>query len=113
MEISITLKDPSSNYIDTVIVNDVKDKYDFTYLDNENNVCNIKIYEDGLTLNKRANEYNLYLCLLAQTYAQIETCEGIVKFDTKVVDFIKNDDILVVHYSIDSDIREITIRYRS
>ena len=113
MEISITLKDPSSNYIDTVVVNNIKNKDDFTYLDNENNVCNIRVYEDGLTLDKKGKDYNLYLCLMGEPYAQIQTCEGIVKFNTKVVDFLKNDDILVMHYSIDSDTREITIRYRS
>lgn len=111
MKVQIKLDSPSDRIVDIVNVENVTNINNFAYLDNENNKCHISIYDEGLVLLKQCKEYYLDLHLLDPCYALIKTKEGNLKFDTKVVDFSKNNDILVMRYIIDTDERSIVIRY--
>lgn len=110
--ISITLSD-NNGYIDTVVVNDVIDKNCFNYVDNENNDCKLCVYERGIVLYKQCDDHSLELDLNEGSYAKISTKEGDIKLDAKVVDFLINDDILVMRYIIEDVERKIEVSYRS
>lgn len=112
MTLSITLSD-NNGYKDTVIVNDVSNKCCFNYIDNEKNNCELCIYDKGLCLFKECEDHMLELHLHKHNYAKITTAEGVIKLDAKVVDFLVNDDILVMRYIIDDVERKIEINYRS
>ena len=111
MVASVTLSNPSDNYQDTVIVDDIENKRCFTYTDNEGAICEMCIYDDGLCLFKQQNDYQLELHLDGNNYAKITTIEGSIKFDVKVVDFSVNSDILVMHYIVNDEARIIEIKF--
>lgn len=111
MAVSITLSD-NTDYVDTVIVDSVDNKRCFSYTDNEKNKCNLTVYDTGICLIKECEDHLLELHLHNDSYAKITTQEGVVKLDAKVVDFLINDDILVMRYIIDDVERKIEINYR-
>lgn len=112
MTLSITLTD-NEGYVDTVVVNDVDNKKCFSYVDNDKNNCELCVYEDGLCLFKECNDHLLELHLHNRNYAKITTQEGVIELDAKVVDFLTNDDILVMRYIIDNIERQIKVIYGS
>lgn len=113
MTINVILKDFSTGYEDIVEVKDVENRHCFEYIDNEGNNCEMSIYDNGLCFLRKCLDHSLELNLKNEGYAKIISPEGEVMFDTKVVDFSKNNDILVVRYIIDDHEREIKIIYRS
>lgn len=99
--------------LDRVVVEDVENKRCFSYVDSQRNNCEICIYKDGLCFFKEYENHLLELHLREHEYAKITTSEGAVKIDAKVVDFLLNDDILVMRYVIDDIERKIEVNYRS
>ena len=112
MTLNITLSD-SEGYLDTVVVDDATNKRCFSYTDNEKNNCELCVYDDGICLFKECEDHILELHLHKNNYAKITTAEGVIKLDAKVVDFLLNDDILVMRYIIDEVERKIEVKYRS
>lgn len=113
MKVSVILTDLSNGSVDRVDVDNIENRQSFVYLDNDNNKCEINVYDDGICLYKIAYDYELELQLRHRSFAKIKSNEGVVEIDTKVVDFNQNNDILVMHYSIDEVERQIKIIYRS
>lgn len=113
MTANIILTEISTGTKDEVIVENIENKRCFEYKDNQGDLCEICVYEEGLCLFKQSEDHLLELHLRDNTYAKITTAEGDIKLDAKVVDFIQNDDILVVRYIIGDEEREIKIIYRS
>lgn len=112
MTLSITLSD-NNGYIDTVIVEGVDNKRCFSYIDNDNNNCELCVYDDGICLFKECEDHLLELHLHNKNYAMVTTQEGVIELEAKVVDFLLNDDILVMRYIIDDEQRKIEVNYRS
>lgn len=113
MKVSVVLFDESSGYYDRVDIDYVADVRNFTYVDNDESTCEMHIFDDGIRLLRKSNDHILELNLLKKAYARIITGEGSIEIDVKVVDFIENDDILVMRYIVDDIKREIRIIYRS
>ena len=111
MTAQITLHNLNNNDIQTSYAYDISNPNCFTYLDNENNNCEICIYDDGLCLFRQCDDHYLELNLTNENYAKITTEEGFMKFDVKVVDFNLNSDILVMRYQINDEERLIEIKY--
>ena len=111
MEISVTLKNLNENIEDIVIVKDYEDKNCFTYVDNDGYNCEMCIYNDGICFFRECDDHLLELHLKKDAYAKITSVEGILKLDIKNVDFYRNGDILVVHYQVDEQDRQIEIKY--
>lgn len=88
-----------------------QDRNHFSYIDQNNDEVKVDIYEDGIILLKKAKDYFLTLSLRNDSYALIESNEGKVEIDAKVVEFSKNNDILVMRYLIDDVNKEIVINY--
>lgn len=110
---SVILTDLSTNLIDKVDIQNIENRHSFDYLDNAGDACHVSIFDDGLNLTKKSKDHKLNLNLRRDCFAEIETAEGVIKLDAKVVDFNENNDILVMRYLIDNIEREIRIIYRS
>lgn len=113
MTINLTLFDGNDEIIEKNAIVDVEDRYNFSYKDSKDNLCEMHIYDDGLCLKKHSLDYALELNMHENNYVKIITREGEIKFDIKVVDFIKNDDILVMRYIVENEERKIEIIFRS
>lgn len=111
MNATVTLYNPSQGYRDEVTVENIADKRCFTYSDNDQNQCELCIYDDGLCFFKEEKDHLLELHLKSDAYAKIITEEGTLKFNVKVVEFILNSDILIIRYLIDDEERIINIKY--
>lgn len=111
VEIKVILINNTDKSRDEVIVKDAKSKDSFTYYDNYNCLCKMKIFAEGIILIRQAKDHMLELNLCKKPYAKISSEEGIIQFDTKVVDFKQNNDILVMHYLIDEEDRIIEINF--
>ena len=105
----VILTDEDNVYISDILHIEVKNN--FSYLDDENNSINIRIYGDGLVINKKAKDYELELNLRTNSYIKITNCEGIMKFDNKVVDFIVNNDNIYVRYLVEGQEKKLEIKY--
>lgn len=111
--ISIILTDLSSDFVDKVDIENVENRHNFSYIDNQDDMCEMSIFDDGLCLFKKTKDHELKLNLRTESFAEIVTAEGVIKLDAKVVDFNENNDILVMRYLIEENEREIRIEYRS
>lgn len=111
MVVAVVLNNLSDGFSDEVIIDNVTDRRCFTYTDNDKNNCEMCIYDDGICFFKESADHVLELHLRDKQYAKITTCEGIVKFDVKVVDFSSNNDILVMRYIVNDEERIIEIKY--
>ena len=113
MTISVILTDFSNNLADEVIIENPESKRCFSYTDNQKCNCEMCIYDGSLCFFRETEDYLLELNLNENNYAKIVSQEGEIKLDVKVVDFIQNDDILVVRYIVSDEEREIKVLYRS
>ena len=111
MNALVSLSNPGSDYFDEVLVEDIVNKYCFSYTDNENCFCEACVYDDGLCYFRQADDHLLELHLKDDNYAKITTEEGILKIDVKVLAFTLNSDILVMRYLINDEERIIRINY--
>ena len=111
MNVSIILDNLTASSREETIVENVENRRCFTYVDPHSVLCEICIYDDGLCLFRQDDDHILELHLREPAHARIITEEGILKIDVKVVDFYFIDDILVMHYLIDDEMREIRIQY--
>lgn len=111
MNVTVTLKVPGDGYYDQVVIDNIENDRCFTYSDNNGDICEICIYDDGMCFFKQSDGHLLELHLHDNYYAKITTEEGIVTFEVKVVDFTINNDILVMHYIVNDEARIIEIRY--
>ena len=98
---------------DEVLVEKPQSKRCFSYIDNEKCNCEMCIYDEGICFFRESEDHLLELNLRKNKYAKITSQEGEIKLDAKVVDFIQNDDILVMRYIIEDQEREIRVIYRS
>lgn len=112
MNATVSLYD-ENGLVEKVNIDDIDNKQCFSYTDNESNNCEFCIYDNGLCFFKEYEDHVLELHLRGKNYAKIITSEGIVKIDVKVVDFLLNDDIVVMRYIIDDVERKIELNYRS
>ncbi|MBR0418244.1 MAG: hypothetical protein IJI66_03655 [Erysipelotrichaceae bacterium] len=111
MNAEVSLSNPSAGYRDVVLVENILDKNCFSYVDNEDSLCEMCIYEDGLCFFRQCEDHLLELHLKSNYYAKITTAEGICKLNVKLVDFELNSDILVLHYLVEGEERIIQIKY--
>lgn len=105
----VVLIDEDIEYISEIET--INNRQDFSYLDYENNPIKIKVFSDGLLLKKTCKDYKLNLHLRSDAYIEIINCEGIMKFNAKVVEFYQNNDILVMHYLVEGQDKNIKIYY--
>lgn len=111
MIVTVSLSVPEQNYKDEIQIRNIANPNHFSYIGNDKCSYEISIYEQGLCLFKQSEEYSLQLHLCGDNYAKISSKEGIIKLDTKVVDFIRNNDILVMRYLVDETERIIEIKF--
>ena len=111
MEINLYIYDQDDKCLENVKLSSIEDKNHFSYIDDNNGLCDVSIFDDGLYIEKKNSDYKLELCLRNKSSCKISTVEGIIELDTKVVDFLANNDILVMHYLIDEQLRKIEINF--
>ena len=105
----VVLIDEDKEYVSEVKI--IEKENSFSYLDYENNLVKIDIFYDGLVLKKKSKDYELNLNLRSECFIEIINCEGIMKFSAKVVEFYRNNDILVMHYLLEGQDKNIKIYY--
>ncbi|MBQ6493693.1 MAG: hypothetical protein IJI92_07520 [Erysipelotrichaceae bacterium] len=111
MNAAVSLHNPSQDLFDETLVNDIENRYCFSYVDHDMAQCEMRVSDDGICFFRRCPGHLLELHLDTDSYALISTEEGKIKIDVKVVDFKKYSDILVMRYLIDDEERTITIKY--
>lgn len=113
MKISICLRNINTNEIDTVYIEKPNNLRCFKYVDSYNCDCQMHIFDNELSFLRKSTDHELQLHFGKTNYAKIISNEGEISIDIKLVDFIVNDDIVVVRYIIENEEREIKIDYRS
>lgn len=106
----IIVKDLQDNSYQEDEIN-IVDENHFSYVDIDNNSVDIRVFNDGLIINKKAKDYTLLLNLVHDSYAEIKTCEDFIKLDAKIVAFSKNNDTILMRYTIETEDRVIEIKY--
>lgn len=110
MKVSVTLFQQAGD-MDKIQIEEIENRDHFSYIDYQNCSCEITIQEKQFHLKRIASDHQMNLYLGESSYAQIETEEGKIYFETKTVDFNFNSDILVIRYIINDEERVIEIKY--
>lgn len=113
MDVHIILSNLSIDSTDESIAKNIENRDDFSYVDGHLNHCRVIILDKGLILFEKACNHSLELKLGYENCAKIITNEGVIEISLKIVDFMKNDDILVMRYQIEDETYELKIIYRS
>lgn len=112
MQATITLANINEKTMDQVVVEDVEDKNNFTYLDNQNCLCQVIADKNSFTLLRKADDHNLKIRVdKKKSYILVSSNEGQLELAIKVIDFINLNDILEIRYVLDSEERLLTISY--
>ena len=111
MNVIFTLKVPAEGIEEKTAIRNVNDRNDFSFVDAAGCACHVQIFENGIIFVRKAQDHMLELHAHGQKYVMICSPEGNFRIEMKVVEFIFNNDILVMRYQIDKDDREIEIRY--
>jgi len=107
----VILTSPSDKYKSIVNIDTIDNKDCFSYEDEDKNHVEMCVFEDGLCVFKQTNDYLLELHLKKDAYVKITSQEGIVKINAKVVEFYRNNDILVMHYLVEEQEKKIEVIY--
>jgi len=87
------------------------DKSHLQYIDNDGSKVDIGIDDTGIQIKSISIDHETFLSLKEDGYAKISTNEGDLTIPLKVVAFTINNDKIVVHYSIEDELRVIEIIY--
>ena len=111
MTVQVTLKNLNDYSADQVLIEEVKDRNHFSYLDNQNCVCEIDVFEDGINILRHGQGYDLQIVGHGENMVKVSSAEGIIQLPLKIVDFIRNNDILAMHYLLEDEERIVEIKY--
>lgn len=111
MNAQIILKDDNSKEI--INVDNITSKNSLMYKDNDNAFNVINIFEKAIRIKRidKDHETLVFLSLNEDSYIEIKTAEGSLRLETKVLEFLKNNDIISIAYKINNEIRSIDIRF--
>lgn len=113
MQATITLANINEKTMDQLIVEEVKNKNNFTYLDNQNCECQVIASKNSFTLIRKAEDHSLEIHIdKKKSYILVSSNEGQLELAIKVIDFINLNDILEIRYVLDSEERLLTISYK-
>lgn len=113
MQATITLTNINEKTMDQVIVEDIKNKNDFSYLDNQNCVCHILVDKNDFVFFRKAQDHDLEIHVNnKKSYIMVSSSEGQLELNIKVIDFINFNDILEIRYVLDSEERLLSISYK-
>ena len=103
----------SDDATEIINVEDVTDINNFSYVDSYGANNKMHIFPNGIELTRVSNTHktNLVLRNDLEAYINIETDEGILKFDVKMLAFERNNDIITLVYSVNEDKRSLIIKY--
>ena len=111
MKAKITIK--SSSNTEIVNIDEIHNQYELSYIDSygANNV--IYVFENSIKIEREEKDHQTILLLKKEGNSKITiiTDEGNIDFDTKVLAFDKNNDMITLVYSINNENRTISIEY--
>ncbi len=111
MNAQIVLFDPKSGHEEISTSERLVSAEQISYTDAMGVVSLIDVFDDGITIERKALDHVLKMCLREEKYVEIGTEEGILRFDAKVIDFERNNDILVMHYIVNDEERVLKVIY--
>lgn len=111
MTVTVSLKNLNERTVDEVMIEEVKDNNNFSYLDNEGCICDVSVYNDGINITRHAQGYTLEIITHKENVIRITSSEGTLNLPIKVIDFISNNDILAMHYLLEDEERIVEIKY--
>ncbi len=110
-DVSITLTDKNAGTSDTSWARQIDDPRHFFYVDPYD--CQVEVFadEEGLTVFRQGEDHLTELFFRERSYVKVTSEEGSFQFDAKVLAFERNDDILMLRYVLDEDVRQIVIKF--
>ncbi|MDO4198795.1 MAG: hypothetical protein Q4D13_07385 [Erysipelotrichaceae bacterium] len=111
MNVLVSLKNLNEHSVDEVLVEDVRDCKNFTYIDNEGCLIEMSVHDDGIDIIRHGKGYVLEVLGHTEKTVRITSNEGVMELPLKDVDFICSNDILAMHYFLEKEERTVEIRY--
>ena len=109
MKAEVILEDSANKEI--INVDNISNKDDFYYIDCSNAKNHLMVLNDGIIINRIDIDHSTKVALTSNPFIEVSTLEGTLNFSTKVVEINKNFDIISIVYSVNDEVRKITIRY--
>lgn len=111
MKAKVTIIDFENNSKEIINVENIIDKQNFSYNDSYNALNEITIFDDGISILRKAKTHNTKINLRNESFIEITSSEGKLNFYPKVIaNNINNDNIYLV-YEIDHSKKSIKIEF--
>ena len=112
MKVQITVETSYSR--DTNIIENINNKNQFEYIDQDEARNIVDIYDDGISIHRFGKDHdtNAVFKKNNESYIEIQSLEGLIKIFTKTLAFMKNNDnITLVYITEDGNEGSINIKY--
>lgn len=111
MNCQITLSDNQNK--ETICIEDIQDRNVLSYQDTDKASNLLRIYEDGIVIKRLADTHITLVSLFENdnSFIEINSQEGSLKFHAKVLAFRNINDIITIAYEVEGEKRNIEIRY--
>lgn len=111
MDVQIVIKNLDG--VETINVNNVMDKNDFNYIDSYGAENHVSITNNELVeIERLTMSHSTYVSLNRESgFIEIDSKEGRLNFDLKVVEFDVKDNIITMAYILADELKKIIIKY--
>lgn len=111
MNVIINIIDCDTNENEVCNVYDVFDKSSFDFYDTTNCLNHISVFDNGVII-KRQDKDHITTLNLIEGFAEIESNEGLLKFQIKILDLKNSNDRISMSYKINDITKQIIIEYK-
>ena len=109
---NIQLKIKNVDSVETINIENVDNINSFEYEDSYGAYNKMSILDNGIIITRKAESHDSEIVLKEneKSFLVIKTKEGILEFDTKVLAFERNNDIITLVYKVNEDENSIEIK---
>lgn len=111
MNAQVIIEDKQDNYKEVINIENITSRQHFSYIDSDGANNDIRVFDDGISVFRRADTHKTYLVLKDDGYVKIRTDEGDLKFSLKMLEFNSNNDNISIVYCLNDSTKSISIKY--
>lgn len=103
----------TSDNKETINIDEVNNPNHLTYHDSYGAFNELTIYEDGIEILRSSASHNTEFKLRNndKSFISIQSLEGKIVFDAKLLAFERNNDIITLVYNVNNDKNTIVIKF--
>ena len=111
MNVTITIENIEEKETEKYHLYDIEKKNVLEYEDAYEASCKLYILSDGVMIDRKAASHHTRLSLRAKSYCQVESAQGTLILNVKLLAIDRQDDIISIAYSVESQEFLLSIKF--